>query len=124
MDTASPGRSTSGCATRSSPRPEETPLALVELPRGRTAEELAGRFAIPRGTAAAGSVEEDFGRRIAALPEETRRLLLVAAADPTGDAGLVWRAAQRPAIPPTAAVAATDEGLARFDKRIRFRHPL
>jgi DNA-binding CsgD family transcriptional regulator len=100
------------------------PLALVELPRGRTAEELVGGFAIPRGTAAAGTVEEDFGRRVAALPEESRRLLLVAAADPTGDSALVWRTAQRLGIPPTAAVAATDKGLARFDNRIRFRHPL
>jgi DNA-binding CsgD family transcriptional regulator len=100
------------------------PLALLELPRGRTADELAGGFAIPRGTAVASTVEADFRRRSAALPGQTQRLLLLAAADPTGDPALVWRAARRLGIAPTAAAAATDEGLAEFDSRIRFRHPL
>jgi DNA-binding CsgD family transcriptional regulator len=100
------------------------PLALLELPRGRTADELAGGFAIPRGTAVASTVEADFRRRSAALPGQTQRLLLLAAADPTGDPALVWRAARRLGIAPAAAAAATDEGLAEFDSRIRFRHPL
>jgi DNA-binding CsgD family transcriptional regulator len=100
------------------------PLALLELPRGRTADELAGGFAIPQGTAVIGTVEADFGRRNAALPGQTRRLLLLAAADPTGDPALVWRAARRLGIATTAAAAATEQGLAEFDTRIRFRHPL
>ncbi len=100
------------------------PLALLELPRGRTADELAGGFAIPRGTAVASTVEADFQRRTQALPGQTRRLLLLAAADPTGDSALVWRAARRLGIAPTAAAAATDQGLAEFDRRILFRHPL
>jgi DNA-binding CsgD family transcriptional regulator len=100
------------------------PLALLELPRGRTADELAGGFAIPHGTAVTGTVEADFQRRIAALPPQTRQLLLVAAADPTGDPALVWRAARRLGTAPTAATAAATEGIAEFDNRIRFRHPL
>jgi DNA-binding CsgD family transcriptional regulator len=100
------------------------PLALVELTRGRTGEELAGGFAIPRGTAIQRTVEEDFARRIASLPDATRQLVLIAAADPTGDAALVWRAARRLGIEPAAAVAATGEGLAEFDNRVLFRHPL
>jgi DNA-binding CsgD family transcriptional regulator len=36
----------------------------------------------------------------------------------------VWRAARRLDIAPAAAAAATDEGLAEFDNRVRFRHPL
>jgi DNA-binding CsgD family transcriptional regulator/tetratricopeptide (TPR) repeat protein len=100
------------------------PLALLELPKGRTAEELAGGFAIPRGTAVASTVEKDFQRRHAALPDDTRRLLLIASADPTGDSALVWRSARRLGIAPRAALAATDGGLAEFDHRIRFRHPL
>jgi DNA-binding CsgD family transcriptional regulator len=100
------------------------PLALLELPRGRTADELAGGFAIPHGTAVTGTVEADFRRRTAALPGQTRRLLLIAAADPTGDPALVWRAARRLGIALTAAGAATEQGLAEFDNRIRFRHPL
>jgi DNA-binding CsgD family transcriptional regulator/tetratricopeptide (TPR) repeat protein len=100
------------------------PLALLELPRGRTSDELAGGFAIPVGTAVAGTVEADFGRRIATLPAETQRLLVIAAADPTGDAALVWRTARRLDVAPAAARAATDQGLAEFDDRILFRHPL
>ena len=100
------------------------PLALLELPKGRTVDELAGGFAIPRGTAVASTVEKDFQRRHAALPDDTRRLLLVASADPTGDSALVWRSARRLGIAPRAALAATDAGLAEFDHRIRFRHPL
>ena len=60
----------------------------------------------------------------AALPGQTRRLLLIAAADPTGDPALVWRAARRLGIALTAAGAATEQGLAEFDNRVRFRHPL
>jgi DNA-binding CsgD family transcriptional regulator len=100
------------------------PLALLELPKGRTADELAGGFAIPHGTAVASTVEADFRRRTAALPEQTRALLLLAAADPTGDSALVWRAARRLDIAQTAAAAATDAGLAEFGSRILFRHPL
>ena len=40
-----------------------------------------------------------------ALPAETRRLVLVAVADPTGDPGLLWRAAGQLGIPVQAATA-------------------
>ncbi len=100
------------------------PLAVLELPRGRTADELAGGFAIPHGEGVTRAVEADFTQRIAVLPGQTRRLLLIAAADPTGDPALVWRAAGRLGIASSAAAAATEGGLAEFDNRIRFRHPL
>ena len=48
-------------------------------------------------------MEEHYNRRIRALPESTQLLLLVAAADPTGDATLLWRAAQAIGIPRSAA---------------------
>ena len=62
--------------------------------------------------------------RIEALPDETRRLLVVAAADPTGDAAMIWRAAARLGITPDAATPAAEAGLAVFGNRVRFRHPL
>ena len=68
-------------------------MALLELPRGMTAAELAGGFAIPPSRDLHGQLEEHFLKRLEALPEATQRLMLVAAADPTGDAGLLWRAA-------------------------------
>src|ERR1700722_4703843 len=68
-----------------------TPLALVELPRGLTPAELAGGFGLPGATPLAGRIEDSFARQLDALPERARRLLLVAAADPSGDRSLVWR---------------------------------
>ena len=77
------------------------PLALLELPRGFTAHELAGGFEL-RGTAPlTAAVEQSFRRELQALPEQTRCLLLLAAAEPLGDPTLLWRAAARLNIGPT-----------------------
>jgi DNA-binding CsgD family transcriptional regulator len=100
------------------------PLALLELPRGLTAAELAGGFGLPGAVPLSGSIEESFRRRSEALPADTRRLLLLAAADPAGDPALVWRAARRLGIGAEAAVPAAEAGLAEFGTWVRFRHPL
>ena len=100
------------------------PLALLELPRGLTVAELAGGFGLPAVVPLAGRIEESFGRRVGALPHQTRRLLLLAAADPTGDPALVWRAAARLGVGAEAAAPAAEAGLAEFGTRVRFRHPL
>jgi DNA-binding CsgD family transcriptional regulator len=100
------------------------PLALLELPRGLTPAQLAGGFGLPRAVPLAGSVEESFRRRVRALPYPARHLLLLAAADPTGDPALVWRAATGLGIGPGAAATAAEAGLAEFGTRVRFRHPL
>jgi AAA ATPase-like protein len=100
------------------------PLALLELPRGLTPQELAGGFGLPRAMPMSDAIEETFRRRIDALPQETRRLLLLAAANPTGDSALVWRAARRLGIGTDAAPPASEAGLAEFGTRVRFRHPL
>ena len=100
------------------------PLALLELPRGLTPAQLAGGFGLGSAAPLAGRIEESFGRQLEALPAQTRRLLQLAAADPSGDPVLVWRAAGRLAIGPGAAEPATEAGLAEFGARVRFRHPL
>jgi DNA-binding CsgD family transcriptional regulator len=100
------------------------PLALLELPRGLTAAELAGGFGLPGVVPLAGRIEASFGRRVGALPHQTRRLLLLAAADPSGDPALVWRAAARLGVGAEAAPPLAEEGLAEFGTRVRFRHPL
>src|ERR1700751_287617 len=66
------------------------PLALLELPRGLTAQELAGGFGFLDAVRLSGGIEDSFRRRIDALPEETCRLLLVAAAGPGRGPALVW----------------------------------
>jgi DNA-binding CsgD family transcriptional regulator len=100
------------------------PLALLELPRGLTPAELAGGFGLPEPQGLSGRIEEGFRRRLDALPAETRRLLLVAAAEPVGDPVLVWRAAERVGSRVEAADPAVAAGLVEFGARVRFRHPL
>lgn len=100
------------------------PLALVELPRGRSAQQLAGGFGLPSAVRLSGSIEETFRQRISVMPEPTRNLLLVAAAEPTGDPALIWSAAARLGIGADAAAPAVDECLVEFDSRVRFGHPL
>ena len=100
------------------------PLALVELPRELTAAQLAGGFGLPGAVVLPSSAEGMFRRRIEALPAESRRLLILAAAEPTGDPVLLWRAADRLGIRAAAARPAVDAGLADFGARVRFRHPL
>jgi DNA-binding CsgD family transcriptional regulator len=99
------------------------PLALLELPRGLTARQLAGGFGLVEAQALAGRIEESFVRRIEALSEDARHLLLAAAAEPVGDPLLLLAAAQRLGIAVSAVDAETD-GLLAFGERVTFRHPL
>ena len=100
------------------------PLALLQLPQGLTPEELAGGFGLPGVAPLAGRIEDSFLRQLEALPSQTRLLLLLAAADPSGDPGLVWRAAARLDLGAEAGEPAEEAGLAEFGTRMRFRHPL
>ena len=98
------------------------PLALLELPRGLTPAELAGGFGLLDALGLSGRIEDSFRRRLAGLPAETQRLLLVAAAESAGDPVLVWRAATQLGI--GVAAAAQTDGLLTIGARVTFRHPL
>jgi DNA-binding CsgD family transcriptional regulator len=100
------------------------PLALLELPRGLTPTQLAGGFGLLGAAALSGRIEESFLRRLQALPEETQRFLLIGAAETTGDALLVWRAAEQLGIATSAASPAEEDGLLAIGQRVTFRHPL
>src|SRR5689334_2310467 len=100
------------------------PLALLELPRGLTARQLAGGFGLLGAQALTGRIEESFVRRLEALSDDARRLLLVAAAEPVGDPLLLWRAAERLGMRPAAAEEAEADGLLAIGEWVRFRHPL
>ena len=100
------------------------PLALIELPRGLTPSQLAGGFGLPAAVPLSASIEESFTRRLARLPHDARRLLLVAASDPVGDPALVWRATERLGITETAAETVQAEDLLTLTPRVVFRHPL
>jgi DNA-binding CsgD family transcriptional regulator len=100
------------------------PLALLELPRGLTTAELAGGFGLPAAGPLAGRIEDSYRRQLDALPDQTRQLVQLAAADPSGDQYLVWRAAGRLGIAVQAAAPAEEAGLVDFGPQVRFRHPL
>jgi len=100
------------------------PLALLELPRGLTATQLAVGFGPADPQALRGRIEQSFIRRLEALSADARRLLLLAAAEPVGDPVLLWRAAAQLEIEPSAADNAANEGLLAIGERVIFRHPL
>jgi DNA-binding CsgD family transcriptional regulator/tetratricopeptide (TPR) repeat protein len=100
------------------------PLALHELARAWTPMALAGGFGLPDNASVSAKVEEIFRRYLTPLPDECRRLLLIAAAEPVGEAALIRAAAERVAIPAEAAEAAHDSGLVEIATQVRFRHPL
>jgi DNA-binding CsgD family transcriptional regulator len=100
------------------------PLALLELTRGLSPAQLAGGFGLPSALSLEGRIQQSFLARVDGLPEASRRLLLVAAAEPTGDPMLVWRAARRLGITAAALEPAESAGLLEVGARVRFRHPL
>lgn len=100
------------------------PLALLELPRNAPLAQLAGGFELPGVLSVPRRVEEGFRRRSSSLPADGQLLLLVAAAEPTGDEGLLWRAAARLGLDREAAAPAEAAGLLEIGSRVRFRHPL
>jgi DNA-binding CsgD family transcriptional regulator/tetratricopeptide (TPR) repeat protein len=100
------------------------PLGLLELARGMSEAELAGGFAGPPNASLPGQLQDHYLRQVQALPEPTRQLMLLAAADPTGDATLLWRAAQTLGLGRDAAAAADAAQLLKIGSQVRFRHPL
>jgi DNA-binding CsgD family transcriptional regulator len=100
------------------------PLALLELPRGVPPAQFTGGFGVPDGPALSGWIEDTFQRRYEVLPADTRQLLLVAAAEPTGEPVLLWRAAGQLGIGVRAAAAAEADGLLAIGDRVAFRYPL
>ncbi len=124
LATVIPGRLDERVRDRIVAETRGNPLAVLELPRGLSTTQLAGGFGLPELVPLTGRIEESFLRRLEGLPEETRLLVLVAAAEPVGDPALMWRAATHLGIPSTALGPATRTELLDVGARVRFRHPL
>ena len=97
------------------------PLALLELPLVPRSGD-GRRDEHPRGSP--GSVEDVFRARVQQLPEPTRRVLLLAAADDVGDVTCLRRAAESVGSGLEVLQQAEDEGLIKVDHAVTFRHPL
>jgi DNA-binding CsgD family transcriptional regulator len=126
LESAVPGTLDSRVRDRILAEAQGNPLALLELPRALTPDELALGTAPRRigATPLASRLERGFVTRLRSLPAPARQFLLAAAAEPVGDVPLLWRAAQRLGIGADAASAAEAAGLIEFRDRVRFRHPL
>jgi len=124
LDSVVPGRLDERVRDRIVAETRGNPLALLELPLGLTAAELAGGFGLPGTRPLASVIEQSFLRRVQSLPLETQRLLLAAAAEPVGDVTVLWRAAEVLGIGADAAAPAEADGLIELGTRVRFRHPL
>jgi AAA ATPase domain len=101
------------------------PLALLELPGALTERQRAGQEPLPEPLPVTKAIQASYQRRIRALPESTRRALIVAAAEPSGRLALIEGACAAMEIDPAALAAAEDaELLDIVDARVVFRHPL
>jgi DNA-binding CsgD family transcriptional regulator len=124
LDSALPGPFDDVVRDRLVAESHGNPLALLELPKGLTADELAGGYGMLEATSIKARIEQSFERRLDSLPVDARQLLLLAAAEPAGDVTLLWRAAGRLGIRADAAATAQAAGLIDLGAFVRFRHPL
>jgi DNA-binding CsgD family transcriptional regulator len=100
------------------------PLALLELPHGLSPTDLAGGFALTAALPLPSRIEESFRQRVERLPADSQRLLLVAAAEPTGDPTLLWLAADQLGVTREVAGPAEAAGMITLGAPVTFRHPL
>jgi len=124
LDSALPARLDEQVLERIVGETRGNPLAILELPRGLTPAQLAGGFGLPEALPLSAGIEQSFTRRLARLPRDAQRLLLLAAAEPVGDPALLWRAAELLDIPESAADTVETERLLVLGPRVVFRHPL
>jgi DNA-binding CsgD family transcriptional regulator len=100
------------------------PLALLELGRELGADERDGSTPLPDLLPIGADLEARYSSRVQALPVGTRRLLLLAAAEP-GEPETVWRAADHWGVDADDAIRpAVDARLVHGRRYVEFRHPL
>ena len=100
------------------------PATLLELPHQLGAAELM--FGPDHVTVAPATsrLERELVREVTSLPTPSRRLLVIAATDPLGDVGVLWRAADELGIGPNALGPLERAELLQVDGLVRFRDPL
>jgi DNA-binding CsgD family transcriptional regulator len=103
---------------------EGSPLAIVELAGGLTAEQLTVGALRPEPLPIGRRLEAHFLGKVRALPSDTQAMLALASADGSGDPSVLAAACARLGLPSDAADAAEAAGLLTTRPLIRFRHPL
>jgi DNA-binding CsgD family transcriptional regulator len=101
------------------------PLALSELPRVLSREQLAGDALLPGRLPVTSTIERVFLDRTRRLSTDAQRLLLVIAADDSSRVAVVTTAAARLGVDPTALAEVEGSDLVRVeDRELHLRHPL
>jgi hypothetical protein len=133
LDAASAGELLEASAGKIAPQVrdrliEETggnPLALRELPATLTSEQLAGRELLPERIPLSARLQQAFLQRVRQLPEATQTLLLVAAAEDTGELADMLAAGQDLGCDAEALGPAEQAGLVQVvGSELQFCHPL
>lgn len=124
LASAAPSQVGSGVSEQIIAQTGGNPLALIELGRELSPEQLAGQAALPEPLPLGPSLEARFLRQVRFLPDATQTLLLTAAADPVGDPAVLWRAGELLGFGIAAAAPAESQDLVTFGPPVRFRHPL
>ncbi|HEX3979501.1 MAG TPA: AAA family ATPase [Solirubrobacteraceae bacterium] len=124
LASAVPGRLDERVADQLRAEARGNPLALQDLPRKSSPAQLAGGFGLLTALPRSSRIEDGVGNCLEALPADTQQLLLVAAAEPTGDSALLCSAARRLGIVEGALDPAESARLLEVGSRVRFRHPL
>jgi DNA-binding CsgD family transcriptional regulator len=101
------------------------PLALRELPRVLTPEQLTGQARLPGRLPVTATIERVFLGRARRLSPDAQRLLLIAAADDSARVATVSAAATQLDVDMDALGEAESSGLVRVEGReLHLRHPL
>lgn len=113
-----------GVADRIVREAQGSPLAILEVVSALSEEQLAGGRKLPAALPIGARLETHFLDQVSLLPPDARSLLLVVAADSSGDPAIVPAAARSLSLSVDAAEPAVRVGLLTDGPSMRFRHPL
>jgi DNA-binding CsgD family transcriptional regulator len=99
------------------------PLALLSVAKELSSDQLQGAAPLPDPLPLGERLEGSLLRRVRSLPVDTQALLLLVAAEPGGDAELLWRAADGLELGSEALRPVEGQGLLDIGPEIGFRHP-
>ena len=103
---------------------EGNPLAILELTAELTLHELGSASLLPEPLPIGRRLQQRFVAQVRGLPADTQTVLLLAAAESSGDPVVVWRAARQLGLEQDAVAAAEAARLLVVGRQILFRHPL
>ncbi len=104
---------------------EGNPLALVEMVQVLTPEQVSGTQSIDEPLPATATIEQNYRRRVEALPSQTQLLLVLAAASEAAEMSVLAAAARSLGLDIRDLEPAEGDGLVTIEGgRVAWRHPI